>query len=45
MLFHEMRQFLQLFAEKYMETSKHGSFLEKLQVLTESTSFRAFSRN
>ena len=35
----------QLFAEKCIETSKHGSFLEKLQVLTKSMSFRAFSRN
>ena len=40
-----MRQFLQLFAEKCIQTSKHGSFLEKLQVLTKSMSFRAFSRN
>ena len=45
MLFHEMRKFLQLFAEKCIETSKHGSFLEKLQVLTKSMSFRAPSRN
>ena len=40
-----MRQFLQLFAEKFIETSKHGSLFEKLQVLTKSMIFRAFSRN
>ena len=34
-----------VFAEKCIETSKHGSFLEKLQVVTKSMSFRAFSRN
>ena len=33
------------FAEKCIETSKDGSFLEKLQVLTKSMSFFAFFRN
>ena len=45
MLFHEMRQFLQVFAEKFIETPKHNSLFEKLQVLTKSMIFRAFSRN
>ena len=36
---------LQLFAEKFIETSKHGSVFKKLQVLTKSMIFRAFSRN
>ena len=44
-LFHEMRQFSQLFAEKFMETSRHGSFFEKCQVFRKCMSFRAFSRD
>ena len=40
-----MRQFMELFAEKLIETSKHDSFFEKLQVFRKSMSFRAFSRN
>ena len=40
-----MSNFLQLFAEKFTKTPKHGSFLEKLQVLAKSMIFRAFSRN
>ena len=40
-----MRHFLQLFAEKFVKTPKHGSFLEKLQLLAKSMSFRVFSRN
>ena len=30
-LFHEMRHFLQLFPEKYIEMQRHGSLFEKLQ--------------
>ena len=45
MFFHEMKQFLQLFAEKFVKTPKHGSFLEKLQVLAKSMIFRVFPRN
>ena len=40
-----MSHFLQLFAEKFTKTPRHGSFLEKLQVLAKSMIFRAFSRN
>ena len=40
-----MSHFLQLFAEKLTKTPKHGSFLEKLQVLAKWTIFRSFSRN
>ena len=28
--FHEMRHFLQLFAEKFIETPRHGTLFEKL---------------
>ena len=45
MLFHEMSHFLQLFSEKFMETSTRNSFLEKVQVLAKSMIFHAFSRN
>ena len=45
MLFHEMRQFLQLFSEKFVKTSKHDSLLEKVEVLAKSMIFHAFSRN
>ena len=41
----KMSHFLQLFAEKLTKTPKHGSFLEKLQVLAKWTIFRSFSRN
>ena len=30
-LFHEMRNFLQLFSEKFIEMQRHGSLFEKLQ--------------
>ena len=39
MVFHEMRHFLQLFAEKLTKTPKHDSLLEKLQVLAKSMIF------
>ena len=45
MLFHEMRHFLHLPAEKFMKMPRHGSLLEKLQVLAKSMVFRAFLRN
>ena len=45
MLFHEMSNFLQLFLEKLVKTSKRDSLLEKLSVLAKSTIFQAFSRN
>ena len=45
MLFHEMSHFLQPFPEKFVETSKRDSLLEKLQVLAKSMIFHAFSRN
>ena len=45
MLFHEMRHFLELFAEKFTKTPKHDSLLEKLQDLAKSMIFRCFSRN
>ena len=45
MLFHEMRQFFQLFAIKFIETKKDGSFFENLQFLAKSMISRAFSRN
>ena len=45
MLFHEMSHFLQLFFENFVKTSKPDSFLEKMQLLSKSTIFHAFSRN
>ena len=45
MLFHEMRHFLHLLAEKFMKMPRHGSLLEMLQVLAKSMVFRAFSGN
>ena len=36
---------MQLFAEKFIETKKHGSLFEKFQVFIKSMIFRAFSRN
>ena len=45
MLFHEMSDFLQLFSEKLIKTSKRDRFLEKLSVLAKLRIFHAFSRN
>ena len=45
MVFHEICHFLQLFSEKFIETSKGNSLLEKLPVLAKSMIFRGFSRN
>ena len=44
-IFHEMSHFFHLFAEKLTKTRKHGSLLEKLQLLAKSMMFRSFSRN
>ena len=44
-LLHETSDFLQHFAEKLTKMPKHGSLLEKLQVLAKSMIFRPFSRN
>ena len=38
-LFHEMRHFLQLFPEKFIEIKRHGSLLEKLQCFGEIDDF------
>ena len=43
MFFHEMSNFLQLFSENFVKTSKRDSLLEKLQGLAKSMSFHAFS--
>ena len=45
MVFHEMRPFLNLFAEKLIKTLKHASLFEKCQVLAKSMIFHGFSRN
>ena len=45
MVFHEMRYFAQLCAEKLMKTPKQDSLLEKWQVLAKSMTFHGFSRN
>ena len=45
MLFHKMSNFLHLFSENLVNTSKRDSLLEKLSVLAKSTIFQAFSRN
>ena len=37
-----MTYFLQFFAENFIKTPKHGSFLEKLEVLAKSMIFGAF---
>ena len=37
-----MRQFLQVFAEKFMQAPKHGSMFEKLRVLAKSMIFVFF---
>ena len=44
-IFHEMSHFFHLFAEKLTKTRKHGSLLEKLQLLAKSMMFRSLSRN
>ena len=41
-LFHEMRHFLELFAEKFTKSFKHGSLLEKLQVFGQVDDFSCF---
>ena len=43
--FHEMRHFLLLFSEKFMQMPKHRSFFEKLRVFVNSIIFLVFSRN
>ena len=43
--FHEMRNFLPLFAEKFGKTPKHDGFFEKCPVLAKSTIFCVFPRN
>ena len=40
-----MRHFLQVSAEKFLQTPKRGRFFEKLRVLAKSMIFRVFSRN
>ena len=40
-----MRHFLQVFAEKFLQTPKRGRLFEKLRVLAKSMIFRVFSRN
>ena len=45
MVFHEMRHFLRLFAEKFFKKEKDASLLEKLSVLAKSMIFHAFSGN
>ena len=44
-LFREMRHFLQLFAEKFTKTVRHGILLEKNGFLAKSPIFCAFLRN
>ena len=44
-LFHDMRHFLQLFSEKFIEMQRHGSLFQKLQSFDQILIFRAFSRN
>ena len=38
-----MRHFLQLFAEKFIQTTKHGSFLEEVSTFGQIHDFHAFS--
>ena len=45
MIFHEMSHFLQLSSEKFIETSKGNSLLQKLPVLAKSMLSRGFSWN
>ena len=42
MLFHEMRKFLQLFPEKFIEMQRHGSLFEKLQRFVQMDDFSCF---
>ena len=42
MLFREMRHFLQLFAEKFTQTTKHGSFLENVAIFRLIDDFLGF---
>ena len=44
MLFHKIPYFLQLFAENWMKTPKHGSFHEELLLLAKSIRFDGFSQ-
>ena len=44
-LFDEMRHFLQLFPEKFIEMQRHGSLLEKLQSFGEIDDFLCFFTN
>ena len=41
-LFHEMRHFLQLFPEKFIEMQRHGSLFEKLQRFGQMDDFSCF---
>ena len=45
MVSHETSHSLQLFSEKFIETSKPDGLLEKLPVFTKSMLCRGFSRN
>ena len=45
MVFHEMSHFLQLFFEKFIETLKGNTLIEKMPVLAKSMLFRSFSPN
>ena len=45
MVFHEMRHFLQLFAEKLSKAQKHGSFFEKLEGFGQMYDFSCFFTN
>ena len=42
MLFHEMKDFLQLFPEKLIEMQRHGSLLEELQRFGQIDEFSCF---
>ena len=41
-LFHEMRHFLQLFSEKFIEMQRHGSLFQKLQSFDQIDDFSCF---
>ena len=45
MVFHEMRNFLRLFSEKFIKREKHASSVKKLTVLVKSMIFHAFLGN
>ena len=45
MVFHETSHFLQLFSEKFIETWKGDSLLEKFPVFAKSMIFYGFRRN